>query len=92
MQKAKTFLKKSPQINWCRSEFDAADGADAIALLTEWKQFRFVDFSQVIPKLKGRAFFDGRNQYVPQEMAAKGFDYFSIGQLPALAEEIICTI
>jgi UDPglucose 6-dehydrogenase len=85
MPRAKTMLKKSPQIIWCSSEFDAATGADAIALVTEWKQFRFVDFNQVLPKLKGKVFFDGRNQYIPKEMALKGFDYFSIGQIPAFA-------
>jgi len=82
-------LKKSPQITWCRNEFDAADGTDAIALVTEWKQFRFVDFNQILPKLKGKAFFDGRNQYAAKEMAAKGFDYFSIGQVPAFADQLI---
>lgn len=87
MPKAKSLLKKSPQLVWCRSEFEAADGVDAIALLTEWKQFRFVDFSQIIPKLKGRAFFDGRNQYHPKEMAGLGFDYFSIGQVPVYANQ-----
>lgn len=87
MPNAKTLLKKSPQIAWCRDEFEAASGADAIALLTEWKQFRFVDFGQILLKLNGRAFFDGRNQYSPKEMSAKGFDYFSIGQAPALADQ-----
>lgn len=87
MQKAKEFLKKSPQISWCRDEFEAADGSDAIALITEWKQFRFVDFNRIVPTLKGRAFFDGRNQYSPVEMAEKGLDYFSIGQPPALASQ-----
>ena len=89
MPKAKTLLKKSPQITWCKNEFEAVEKADAVALLTEWKQFRFVDFSQILSQMKGRAFFDGRNQYIPQEMAAYGFDYFSIGQLPALADEEI---
>jgi UDPglucose 6-dehydrogenase len=87
--KAKQLLKKSPQVIWCKNEFEAAAGADAIALLTEWKQFRFIDFSQILPAMNGRAFFDGRNQYIPSEMAAMGFDYFSIGQLPALAHENI---
>lgn len=92
MPKAKTILKKSPQITWCSSEFEAACGADAIALVTEWKQFRFVDFSQIIPHLRGRAFFDGRNQYKPKEMAALGFDYFSIGQTPSYAEEAFVAV
>jgi UDPglucose 6-dehydrogenase len=89
MQRAKMLLKKSPQITWCRNEFEAADGTDAIALVTEWKQFRFVDFNQILPKLKGKVFFDGRNQYAAKEMAAKGFDYFSIGQAPAFADQLI---
>lgn len=86
-ERAKEILKKSPQITWCRNEFEAAFGADAIALVTEWKQFRFIDFDKVLPKLNGHAFFDGRNQYSPKEMAAKGFDYFSIGQPDALAKQ-----
>jgi UDPglucose 6-dehydrogenase len=92
MQRAKTILKKSPQITWCRSEYEAAVGADGIALVTEWKQFRFVDFNQILPKLKGRAFFDGRNQYHPKEMAAKGFDYFSIGQAPAFTAPLTSAV
>jgi len=78
MPRSKELLKSSPQIIWCRDEFEAAEDADAIALITEWKQFRTVDFKRVSPKQ--RLFFDGRNQYSPQEMAAKGYDYFSIGR------------
>ncbi len=90
MPKAKKMFKKSPQICWCQDEFEAAQGADAIALMTEWKQFRFVDFEKILPTMRGQAFFDGRNQYHPEEMAAKGFDYISIGQPVALASaEII---
>lgn len=86
MPKAKELIKRSPQITWARDEFDACTGADGIVLMTEWKQFRFVDFAKVKERMQGRAFFDGRNQYVPQEMAAKGFDYHSIGQAPVHAE------
>ncbi len=87
MQKAKQLLRPSPQITWCKDEFEAASGADAIALMTEWKQFRFVDFKRILPTMKGNAFFDGRNQYTPSEMAVRGFDYFCIGRPPALAKE-----
>lgn len=79
MSNAKSILGDSSQIAWCTDEFNAAEGADAIALLTEWKQFRLVDFKPVREKMKGIAFFDGRNQYRPLEMKNKGFDYIGIG-------------
>jgi UDPglucose 6-dehydrogenase len=76
---ARKILEGMPNIHWCSDEFDAAQGADAIALLTEWKQFRLVDFNPIRQKMKGAAFFDGRNQYKPVDMKSKGFDYISIG-------------
>lgn len=79
MPNARKILENIPNIKWCSDEFDAAKDADAIALLTEWKQFRLVDFSPVKKNMKGFAFFDGRNQYKPLDMKSKGFDYISIG-------------
>lgn len=79
MPNAKKMIVDSPQIYWASDAIDAANGADAIALLTEWKQFRCVDFDPILKMMKGRALFDGRNQYLPQEMRRKGFDYISIG-------------
>ncbi len=77
---AKKLLGNRPNISWCSSEFEAANGSDAIALLTEWKQFRLVNFNPILAEMKGSAFFDGRNQYKPKEMKKKGFDYIAIGQ------------
>lgn len=85
MENAKKLLPQSPSIIWCETELDVARGADALALITEWKQFRFLDFAELLPNMKGKAFFDGRNQYNPVEMAKRGFDYISIGQAPMLA-------
>ncbi|MFN0065874.1 MAG: UDP-glucose dehydrogenase family protein, partial [Chlamydiales bacterium] len=82
---AKKILPKIPQIVWCRSEYEAAKGADAVILVTDWKQFRFVDLEKLQETMKGRAIFDGRNQYNPQEMAEKGFDYLSIGRATVYA-------
>lgn len=79
MPNARKILDGQPNIYWCTDEFDAAQGADAIALLTEWKQFRLVDFNPIRDKMRGIAFFDGRNQYKPLDMKNKGFDYISIG-------------
>lgn len=82
MDKAKLFLKG---ITFAQNEMEAAEGADAIALLTEWKQFRLLDFTPILTVMKGRAFFDGRNQYKASEMEANGFDYFPVGAGTILA-------
>jgi UDPglucose 6-dehydrogenase len=84
MPNARKLLKGIPSIKWCADEFDAAKNAHAIALLTEWKQFRLVDFKPVRENMRGLAFFDGRNQYKPLDMKNKGFDYISIGVPDAL--------
>jgi UDPglucose 6-dehydrogenase len=88
MPNAKKLLPDTPAITWCESELEAAENVDAIALMTDWKQFRFLNFTEILQKMKGRAFFDARNQYSCQEMANKGFDYFSIGRQPALQPKV----
>lgn len=87
MENAKKLIPSTPQVKWCEDELEAAADADALTLMTEWKQFRFLDFTAISAKMRGKAFFDGRNQYHPQEMAKRGFDYFGIGQAPMFAEE-----
>ena len=79
---AKKMLPPSDLILYCKDEYEAAEKADGIILATEWKQFRFVNFETLFPKLKQRVLFDGRNQYKPQEMHAKGFHYYCIGYSP----------
>lgn len=87
MNNAKHVFLNEKGIHWSKDETDAASGADAIALMTEWKQFRFQNFNTILEMMRGHAFFDGRNQYDPHAMASHGFDYFSIGQPPAYAVE-----
>lgn len=86
MDNAKKLLPDTSQIIWCQDEIQAAHHADAIALVTEWKQFRFLDFEKILPNMKGKAFFDGRNQYHPADMLKKGIDYICFGMTPTLCE------
>jgi UDPglucose 6-dehydrogenase len=87
LSKAQGLLPKDASICWCQSEEEVAEGSHALVLMTEWKQFRLLNMSELLEKMAGRGFFDGRNQYQPEEMARKGFDYFSIGRSPAYAYE-----
>jgi UDPglucose 6-dehydrogenase len=83
MPNARKILAGRKKIHWCSNEKEAATAADALVLVTEWKQFRLLNFDELSPVMKGHAFFDGRNQYEPEKMAAAGFDYVSVGRLPA---------
>lgn len=86
MQQAKHVIPHNAAIYWAQDEADAANGADALVLMTEWKQFRLLDFAALKKCMRGNAFFDGRNQYIPQKMAHYGFDYISIGKEPCYKE------
>ena len=88
MQRAKIVLGDHPAITWCQDELETAEGSDALVLMTEWKQFRLLNFQAILSRMAGCAFFDGRNQYPPEEMARKGFDYFSMGRQPACAHSL----
>lgn len=79
MENARRLVEDSPLITWCEDEYTAANEAEAIVLVTEWKQFRFLDFQKVISSMKGKGFFDGRNQYQAENMQKIGFDYYGIG-------------
>ncbi|MEW6166223.1 MAG: UDP-glucose/GDP-mannose dehydrogenase family protein [Pseudomonadota bacterium] len=59
---------------------DACDGADALALVTEWAQFRSPDFGAIKARLKNPAIFDGRNLYDPEMLKRHGFHYQGIGR------------
>lgn len=80
MKRAKEMLLPSPQITFGSSPLEVARGADALVLVTEWKEFLQVEMKTVRTFMRNAAFFDGRNQFVPETMHALGFDYFSIGR------------
>ncbi len=85
MPNCKKVVPQSSAVTYCDEAIDVASDADALVLVTEWKEFRLLDFETIVQKMKGKAFFDGRNQYEKEEMAKQGFDYISIGRAPAFA-------
>jgi UDPglucose 6-dehydrogenase len=70
-------------IELCASAYEALDGADGVVILTEWNEFRALDFARMKALLKRPLMVDLRNIYRPAQMAAAGFTYVSVGRKPA---------
>ena len=68
------------RVEYADDMYDAADGADALLLVTEWKQFRLPFWSVLKRIMRSPVVVDGRNIYVRKEVEAEGFRYFSIGR------------
>jgi UDPglucose 6-dehydrogenase len=68
------------RVSYHKVNYDALEGADAVVLVTEWNEFRNPDFERMKRILKSPVIFDGRNVYEPQQMAALGFTYYSMGR------------
>ena len=68
------------QVRYCDKSYDALAGADALAVVTEWNEFREPDFKRMRQLMRSPVVFDGRNIYSPEQMRALGFTYFSIGR------------
>lgn len=66
-------------VTYCEHHYDACEGADALAILTEWNEFRNPDFDYIKLKMNAAVIFDGRNLYDRQKMAKRGFHYSGIG-------------
>ncbi|MCF6201449.1 MAG: UDP-glucose/GDP-mannose dehydrogenase family protein [Hydrogenimonas sp.] len=73
------YLKGNENVEYVKSKYDALDGADAMLLVTEWKEFRSPDFKEMKQRLKTPIIFDGRNQFNREKMRKKGFEYYQIG-------------
>jgi UDPglucose 6-dehydrogenase len=68
----------------CKNAYEAAKGADALLIVTEWKEFRSPDFDRLKQELKSPLIFDGRNIYDPGMLGRFGFTYYAIGRGRAL--------
>lgn len=80
MAEARHCFPDQPALVFAESPLSALEGADALIIVTEWKEFRSPDFDSIKAKLKHAVIFDGRNLYDPKSVRALGFEYFAIGR------------
>ena len=80
MEETRRIYGDRPDLTLCESTEAALEGADALAIVTEWNVFRSPDFDGIRQALARPAIFDGRNLYDPVQLRAQGFDYFGIGR------------
>jgi len=80
IKEAKKVFGNNPFIKYFNDQYQALGNADALVLVTEWRQFRHPDFQKIKDMLKQKVIFDGRNQYDPEKTKANGFTYFCIGK------------
>ncbi|RAP49350.1 MAG: UDP-glucose 6-dehydrogenase [Methanosphaera sp. rholeuAM74] len=77
---AKEFYLKDVDVNYFDDKYSPLEGADAVVLVTEWKEFRSPDFNKIKQLLKNPVIFDGRNQFKNSYMEKMGFEYFAVGK------------
>ncbi|MEZ5616629.1 MAG: UDP-glucose/GDP-mannose dehydrogenase family protein [Rhodocyclaceae bacterium] len=80
MDEARRIFAGESRIAYAGTPADTLDGADALVIVTEWKEFRSPDFDELKRRLKAPLVFDGRNLYDPAQMRASGIRYFAIGR------------
>ena len=76
----KETIPPSDRITYCERNYDAAEGADALLLVTEWQPYRTPDFNRLKELMKQPVIFDGRNIWNPEYVRELGFCYASIGR------------
>jgi UDPglucose 6-dehydrogenase len=80
IDEARRIYRGEQRVTFAESPFAALDGADALIIVTEWKEFRSPDFGNLKGRLKQPVIFDGRNLYDPAMVRAAGLEYYSIGR------------
>lgn len=81
------YLKDNENVSYVDSKYEALHEADALILITEWKEFRSPDFYEIRRLLKTPVIFDGRNQYDAKRVRDYGLEYFQIGVRPLQVKE-----
>ena len=80
MDEARRLYRGKTQLSLCRDAYEAANGAAALLIATEWQEFRSPDFERLKNLLSAPRILDGRNLYDPAALARQGFDYYAIGR------------
>jgi UDPglucose 6-dehydrogenase len=80
MDNARRALPES--VEYCPSSYEAAEGADAAVVVTEWNEFKLLNLERLRQVMRRPLVFDGRNIYEPERMRRLGFEYYSIGRKP----------
>ena len=80
-EKARAVL---PEITYCGDAYQAAEAADAILIVTDWDEFRKMDWKRLLASVQQPLVIDGRNVFNPEEISRKGFRYVSIGRVDAV--------
>ncbi|MBW8456848.1 MAG: UDP-glucose/GDP-mannose dehydrogenase family protein [Thiobacillus sp.] len=80
MAESRRIYGDEPRLRYAESAMNALGGADALAIVTEWKEFRVPNFDVIKAALKTPAIFDGRNLYSPEFMREQGIEYYAIGR------------
>ena len=83
---ARKILQDNDSVTVMDNQYDPIDGADALAVVTDWNQFRNPDFNRIKKMLKDPILFDGRNLFSRSFMKEMGFSYISVGRQPILAD------
>ncbi len=83
MEKSKTVLRPSSTMNYASSAYEAAAGADALLILTDWAEFSSLDLKRLKRAMRFPIIIDGRNLYEPSDVQAQGFTYLSMGRRAA---------
>ena len=77
-----------PGVEYCSNPYEAARGADAVVLVTEWDALRALDLDRLAASMRGTAFVDLRNIYPPEEVEQAGLSWYGIGQAPRPASAV----
>ncbi len=80
MHETQRIYANEPRLSYAENPMGALEGADALLIATEWKEFRSPDFDAIKQKLKQPLIFDGRNLYDPKFVRGMGIEYFAIGR------------